>query len=448
MGTVESGVCSASWYIMVLQKQKTYLIVLISLGMVHHVSAYGECSAGTGKSAGVCEWIGWAAKGREKNCGWNGRSSTCITCAGKTQSECSGLAPACEYVSNKCQGKHTVRINGDKCNGYYSSLFKLTDQDGIERTFDRCVWKRVQYNGEWKICQWRGGFCQHPDYGTTSPTPAPTTTTKTCTCTNGQKVNTCTKNGEECKSCDAGHFLRASDKTCVKCDAGTFQGAATYEGASCSQCATAFFSTAPGATSCTQCPAGTKGITGTGHSTQAGACSSCASGSFQGQPGQSTCTQCPAGTKGNTGTGYATQATACSNCEIGTFQSQQGELTCEQCPAEEHQDAEGKDHCKANHRQCNAAEVETTAPTASLNRVCTNPSDDAALNTPQKKTAACNAVLAHYQDRLACGGSEQKCMSASLKSSDDRKECRRVKAIYRGAKCPCPTASAAAAASR
>merc|ERR1712010_40373 len=246
MGTVESGVCSASWYIMVLQKQKTYLIVLISLGMVHHVSAYGECSAGTGKSAGVCEWIGWAAKGREKNCGWNGRSSTCITCAGKTQSECSGLAPACEYVSNKCQGKHTVRINGDKCNGYYSSLFKLTDQDGIERTFDRCVWKRVQYNGEWKICQWRGGFCQHPDYGTTSPTPAstptpaPTTTTKTCTCTNGQKVNTCTKNGEECKSCDAGHFLRASDKTCVKCDAGTFQGAATYEGASCSQCATAF----------------------------------------------------------------------------------------------------------------------------------------------------------------------------------------------------------------
>jgi len=358
--------------------------------MVHHVSAWGECSVGTGKNAGVCEWIGWAAKGREKNCGWNGGSSTCITCAGKTQSECSGLAPACEYVSNKCQGKHTVRINGDECNSFYSSLFKLTDQDGQERNFDRCVWKRTQYNGEWKDCQWRDGFCQHPDYGTTSPTPAstptpaPTTTTKTCTCTNGQKVDTCTKDGEECKSCDAGHFLRASDKTCVKC-------------------ATAFFSTAPGATSCTPCPVGTKG---------------------------------------NSGTGHTTQATACSNCEIGTYQNHQGELSCTQCSHEEHQDKEGQDHCKANRAQCNAAEVETTKPTASSDRVCTNPSDPA-LDAPQK-TAACNKVLAHYQDALACGGSEQKCMSASLKSSDDRKECRRVRAIYRDAKCPCPTAGTAA----
>ena len=244
-----------------------------------------------------------------------------------------------------------------------------------------------------------------------------------CTCTNGQKVDTCTKDGEECKSCDAGHFLRASDKTCVKC-------------------ATAFFSAAPGATSCTACPAGTKGKSGMGHTTQASACSSCASGSFQGQAGQSTCTQCPAGTKGNAGTGYTNQTAACSKCTIGTFQNQPGQTSCDACPVGQHQDEEGKSACKANHRQCNAAEVETTKPTASSNRVCTNPSDDA-LDAPQK-TAACNKVLAHYQDTLACGGSEQKCMSASLKSSDDRKECRRVRAIYRGAKCPCPTAGAAA----
>jgi len=278
------------------------------------------------------------------------------------------------------------------------------------------------------------------------PTGSASSTSYACTCPNGQKVDTCAKNGEECKSCDAGRFLRASDKTCVECTAGTSQGTPAFSGASCSQCTTASFSTAPGATSCTQCPVGTKGKTGMGHTTQASACSSCDSGSFQGQAGQSTCTPCPAGTKGNVGTGHETQAMACSNCEVGTFQSQQGELSCTQCAADEHQDAEGQDHCKANRAQCNAAEVETTKPTASLNRVCTNPSDDAALDTPQKKTAACNTVLAHYQDALACGGSEQKCMSASLKSSDDRKECRRVKAIYRGAKCPCPTASAAGAA--
>ncbi len=140
-----------------------------------------------------------------------------------------------------------------------------------------------------------------------------------------------------CVACPAGSFSSAIGATvCTDCPAGTSQGLPGQT--SCVDCPPGSFSSTTGATVCTDCPAGTsQGLPGQtscvdcppgsfSSTTGATVCTDCPAGTSQGLPGQTSCVDCPPGSFSS-----ATGATVCTNCPAGTFQSLSGQTSCVNC---------------------------------------------------------------------------------------------------------------------
>jgi formylglycine-generating enzyme len=158
-----------------------------------------------------------------------------------------------------------------------------------------------------------------------------------------------------------------SDRTCAGCTAGTFS--ATSNAASCTTCAAGSYSAA-GASSCTTCATGTwdndassatvcvnkttcnagQAVASEGTTTTNRTCTACTAGTYSSTSNAATCTSCTAGTFSST-----SNATSCTSCTAGTYSSAAKSTSCTTCAAA----------CSAA-----AATYETTACTATTNRVC------------------------------------------------------------------------------
>lgn len=189
---------------------------------------------------------------------------------------------------------------------------------------------------------------------------------------------------ETFSGCPKGHHMIITppdqNNLCHACPAGTYQGVENSTATSCTDCFPYFFSLG-GAESCTilksECPAGfqissiEEGIKTT-HDRE---CEVCPEGTFKATTSTSSCTahdatvSCPAGqeARGSTST----------------------DALCEACPSGHFKASEGTEKCVAHRSPCDQiTQTETTAPSATEDRVCAN-------NLVHAETTAC---CAEWQD--------------------------------------------------
>ena len=123
-----------------------------------------------------------------------------------------------------------------------------------------------------------------------------------------------------CTKCSAGKYSSAGSSKCTACPEGTFSS----DGASyCTDCPAGSYSSGTGNTSCTVCPAG-KYCTGKANQTN------CSAGKYRNVPGgtsSAACTNCSAGYTSSAG------ATSCTQCSAGTYNDSAGSDSCKTCPA-------------------------------------------------------------------------------------------------------------------
>ena len=139
-----------------------------------------------------------------------------------------------------------------------------------------------------------------------------------------------------CLPCPAGNGSASGASSCTQCGAGTY----STGGSACTPCAAGSYSTTLGATSasvCTQCPAGNGSASG------ASSCAQCSAGTYS--VGGSTCTPCSAGQY--SATLGATSSTTCTQCPAGKYLAAEGASACVSCPVNSNSSA-GASTCLAN----------------------------------------------------------------------------------------------------
>lgn len=184
-----------------------------------------------------------------------------------------------------------------------------------------------------------------------------------CTASEYETVAPTATSNRECAAvtnCTAGEMETAeptetSDRVCAKCSDGTF-------------------STQQNATSCqtwTTCGAGSRVLT-KGSATADRVCTFCNAGTYSNSDNADTCTTC---TSGYAGSARATSCTPWTVCQAGSEVVDQGtsstDRTCSACPSQTYSTGQNADSCSA-WKVCTSSQYESTTPSSTRNRGCTN----------------------------------------------------------------------------
>ena len=198
-----------------------------------------------------------------------------------------------------------------------------------------------------------------------------------------------------CAACPAGEILSQHlyGRICTECPSGKYQ-----TGNTCVECAVGEGS-APGATSCAACAAGT-------YEDGTRTCVPCAAGTASSGTGNTVCAACLAGKYQD-----QTQQTSCIDCAAGEYQTSTGQTSCDTCLAGTHSSNgagnTGSTGCTAcldgyisadNADQC----TECAAGTYDLNNVCVACNAGEISSAHQTSCSACAAGTKEDGTRTAC----------------------------------------------
>lgn len=245
--------------------------------------------------------------------------------------------------------------------------------------------------------------CQSCPIGTFSSTVNAAECTPWTTCSAGEteSVAPSPSNNRVCSSCGAGKYenggqcltltkctaneyetvapTATSNRECeavTHCVAGEMETAEPTETSDrvCAKCSDGTFSAQQDATSCqtwTTCSAGSRVLT-KGSATADRVCTFCNAGTYSSTDNADACTTC---TSGYAGSARATSCTPWTICQAGSEVVDQGtsstDRTCAACPSQTYSTGENADSCSA-WKVCLSSQYESTTPSSTRNRGCTN----------------------------------------------------------------------------